>query len=1207
MPRLIAGGPDIPAELIQKQEAREMVFFCGAGISLPTGLPDFRGLVDQLYSSLHLSPEPSEQEAIERGEFDKTLKLLEKRLTPNTVRVEVARRLSCSPKPGSLRLHRALLDVSRNASGARLVTTNYDDNFARADSTKELRFQTGPDLQGFGNWNSVVHLHGRLEASAAEHDVSTLVLTSSDFGRAYVHPPALAAEFVVSLMERYTVVFVGYSLGDVVVRYLTEAVSDNPTAHTIYSLVGYPDDEQREKRESKWKEHGIQPILYDSRNEHELLVRTVEEWAKLSADPHEYRVRIAVSGLRSAPDRGIHEACPDRVVWALSDPAATWPAFNQIRPTPVPGHQAAAWLHEFAVRGLLGGTVSPERHERGPAGPVVTGRAEQQMLQTDSVSQAVTLWIESHAHAPEVFKWVIEHGRNIHFELRRRLWDRLTATEEDLPDIPPRLVRLWSLLLAEPPEDTEFLWRLERILRSLSEQDPDVTDDILLRLLRPRLGVFPGPAPFRTIAVRPEEAALLDCGHTDLILGCRDQSHRWNILTEIEPARFKGFLARHAITLTEYLKSAFDLLNRSDQPNARFIHLELADADGAEDDGRKRRQLHDLVGTWTLLIDWARESYYALPDADRKKDLLRSWLASDEKMLWRLALDAIAKDHNADFDLVSPLLLRKPKGVLWDDVCAREVFSVLRGAGTRGSSELQAALVDAVRQGAADDAALDSDGAFLAAVGFRLEALDEGGAPLPPEAAGILARFKERRDSRNRRAPQAAPALTGRIRDVAKALEQGPADPEAFAKFSRKRPVAALLALRVLGKGGEWPVELWKKALDVVRTKIKDQKSGFRHGAHLVELLLGIPHDLLGGLQHEIPRLTDVLAEHSSGDDDIAFWHLWRLGWAQRSHDSAIVSRTDALMRAMNTTAGRYADAALKRIRKTTTQASGPIADNHLRILDRIACDESGSSGLLMLSFWLNWLYKHAPEWTTQRILSRMRWENGSTTDGSYEETRALWEVTALRGSLTLDLVRVLDSDLWTAVRRHKEFAHGENLIRFFISVSTSEKSGLIDEDTCREIARIAIRDQPLQVGVALSEVLKRSPGPAEDNWRAFVRPWLESYWPRERTLNTAESSSALVNVIMGTGNAFPDAVEWANGYVTALNDQQIGSVWYHKNVWKSHPRAAVTLLHRIVPAQGIDPWARSSLAEMLKGLKEIDSTVAGESRFVELENRAAK
>ena len=52
-------------------------------------------------------------------------------------------------RPGSLRLHRALLKVSRNPSGIHLVTTNYDDNFARAqtarmpsNSTRALRFRT---------------------------------------------------------------------------------------------------------------------------------------------------------------------------------------------------------------------------------------------------------------------------------------------------------------------------------------------------------------------------------------------------------------------------------------------------------------------------------------------------------------------------------------------------------------------------------------------------------------------------------------------------------------------------------------------------------------------------------------------------------------------------------------------------------------------------------------------------------------------------------------------------------------------------------------------------------------------------------------------------------------------------------------------------------------------------------------------------------
>ena len=64
---------------------------------------------------------------------------------------------------------------------------------------------------------------------------------------------------------------------------------------------------------------------------------------------------------------------------------------------------------------------------------------------------------------------------------------------------------------------------------------------------------------------------------------------------------------------------------------------------------------------------------------------------------------------------------------------------------------------------------------------------------------------------------------------------------------------------------------------------------------------------------------------------------------------------------------------------------------------------------------------------------------------------------------------------------------------------------------------------------VALREVLKRNPGPADATWKETVRPWLEDYWPKEKALNTAQSSTALVGVIMETGDAFPDAVVWAN------------------------------------------------------------------------------
>ena len=49
--QFIENGPDIPEHLLQAHEDGKVIFFCGAGISYPAGLPDFKGLVIKLYGN----------------------------------------------------------------------------------------------------------------------------------------------------------------------------------------------------------------------------------------------------------------------------------------------------------------------------------------------------------------------------------------------------------------------------------------------------------------------------------------------------------------------------------------------------------------------------------------------------------------------------------------------------------------------------------------------------------------------------------------------------------------------------------------------------------------------------------------------------------------------------------------------------------------------------------------------------------------------------------------------------------------------------------------------------------------------------------------------------------------------------------------------------------------------------------------------------
>ncbi len=47
--QFITHDPDIPDALLQAHEDGRVVFFCGAGVSHPAGLPGFKGLVDEIY------------------------------------------------------------------------------------------------------------------------------------------------------------------------------------------------------------------------------------------------------------------------------------------------------------------------------------------------------------------------------------------------------------------------------------------------------------------------------------------------------------------------------------------------------------------------------------------------------------------------------------------------------------------------------------------------------------------------------------------------------------------------------------------------------------------------------------------------------------------------------------------------------------------------------------------------------------------------------------------------------------------------------------------------------------------------------------------------------------------------------------------------------------------------------------------------------
>jgi NAD-dependent SIR2 family protein deacetylase len=132
MPPFITDGPDIPIEVLQALEEGELVFFCGAGVSKPAGLPLFGDLVSAIYEYIHEEMKDLAKKASENGEYDRVLTLLERRLDAIQVRSAIAAIFDRTFN-GNLEVHRDLLRLSRTQAGPhRLVTTNFDDLFHRA-------------------------------------------------------------------------------------------------------------------------------------------------------------------------------------------------------------------------------------------------------------------------------------------------------------------------------------------------------------------------------------------------------------------------------------------------------------------------------------------------------------------------------------------------------------------------------------------------------------------------------------------------------------------------------------------------------------------------------------------------------------------------------------------------------------------------------------------------------------------------------------------------------------------------------------------------------------------------------------------------------------------------------------------------------------------------------------------------------------------
>jgi hypothetical protein len=434
----ITDDVDLPEELITAAASGDLVLFVGAGASInaPANLPSFTGLVAQLADASGIEVD----ERLEPDAFMGRMCDLDPALR------ERARAIIADPTSQPNDTHRAIVRLGNACGNIRIVSTNYDEHLsvAAADLSIEIGdVYSGPAVPLGRDFTGLVHLHGRVSRAASD-----LVLTDGDFGRAYLFD-GWARRFVTDLFLNRTVLFIGYSHSDAVMKYLARGLPPTTKRFALTDVANDP----------KWQDLRVIPIEYPGTAGHVALPRALDEWARRLAMgqlDHRSRVHEIVSG---GPPKLPVEA--DFLAAALDLPAGVRAFCEKAR--------GEAWLLWVEKQPAFLSLFTPGSQQTDEAHVLAQWFADYYVADPETTDLALAS--------------LARHGPIVCVRLRQAI----AYASYSLRDSSPELARRWSITVAAAlrthDENPEEVWNiLHRPAMHGASALP-----ILRRALQPRL------------------------------------------------------------------------------------------------------------------------------------------------------------------------------------------------------------------------------------------------------------------------------------------------------------------------------------------------------------------------------------------------------------------------------------------------------------------------------------------------------------------------------------------------------------------------------------------------------------------------------------------------------------------------------------------------------------------------------------------------
>jgi len=1236
--QFVKNGPDVPEQLLQAHEDGRVVFFCGAGISYPAGLPGFGGLIDKVYDALGTTRTPSEDQAYKNAQYDATLDLLERRFPGQ--RAAVRSKLPGSLKPnykkkGAVQTHSALLRLATGRDGAvRLVTTNFDRIFQRVIKREKLGTPSFPapllPIPKNSRWNGIVYLHGLLPDSPDDGALQRLVLSSGDFGLAYL-TERWAARFVSELFRNYVVCFVGYSIGDPVLRYMMDALAaDRMLGEFTPDAYAFGDFKPGEESSAKvnWSAKGVTPILYETSVtglDHSALHETLNEWSKTYRDGVQGKERIIVDYASSMPLASTQQDdFVGRMLWALSHksgmPAKRFADFD-----PVPSLE---WLtplcheryaHNDLIRfGIPAISESDDKLKfsltRRPApythAPwMLIARYGNVSGRWDQVMHQLGRWLCRHLNDPALVLWLVERGGRLHDDFSWLVENKLeeidklqtagdTVALQRMRDSAPNSIpaapmrTLWRLLIAgrvRSPATRSDIYSWKSALRRNGLTPTSRIE--LRRLLEPQVRIREPYHLDEKTGDAVEPTRLKQIVEFELVLASDNVG---TALAELQQSQlWRGALPLVLKDAQQLLRDALDLLGELGEADERSdrSHWDLPSISPHW----QNRGFHD----WVSLIELCRDSWLATleEDPERARIIAQDWWREPYSTFKRLALFAASKDGIAPGGGWADWLVSEEAWWLWSVDSQREVMRLLVLRGNELSSSMRGRLEAAILAGPRRSIAVADEHwrpRADRAAWLRLAKLASTGQPLGELAQARLEELSvayprwelaenERDEFSHWMSGSGDPDFEGQ-----RQLERAPLEHTNLMDWLLKPKVddffyeddwrvlcrdkfhVAFRALRGLAQAGHWPSERWNEALQVW----SDQTHLRRSWRLVPPVLTRASDETLRDMAHSVSWWMEAPAKSLDRHEEI-FLSLCRRVLALDHDDSE--GDAQPTQHAINHPIGHITQALLNYwLSKQPRDGEG--LPEELKAIFTDLCDtrvHQFRHARVLLATHVIALFRVDREWAEHSVLPLFRWQT------SHTQARAAWEGFLWSPRLYRPLLAAFRADFLETANHYADLDELDSQYATFLTYVALDRA---DTFTASELSA-ATDSLPAQglreCAQALARALEGSGERRSEYWENRIEPYWREIWPKARDRATPGISEELARLVVAAGDAFPRAIATVKEWLQPFDHPSFIVHRLHESgLCRKHPKDALTLLHVLVRN---DFWPVNKLASCME------------------------